>query len=192
MPIPLPWDTLQTRFATVRPWAEKAFPQINRCAVCMSYTLGIEPSKQEGDATLADLPGAHLGAHKAGPGGPGLNDKVLDRFFIRAAELLPRVQKKFGAADVEGESRQVWTRVEGRRGVLYLENCYQTEGDQQANAALASFISGVLDFRADTPEISVFASGDHWDLFDGSRMVADGSSIRNNRHPGKLFFWAAA
>ena len=46
-------------------------------------------------------------------------------------------------------------------------------------------------FREDAPEVSVFSSGDHWDLFDGSRMVADGSPIRNNSHPGKLFFWAA-
>jgi hypothetical protein len=192
MSIPLPWGKLQTRFATVRPWAAKAFPDLNRCAVCMSYVLAIEPSKQEGDATLADLPGAQLGARKAGNGGPGLNDKFLDLFFIRAAELLPRVQAKFGAADVEGRSNLVWPRVEGKRGVLYLEDCYQTEGDKKANAALTSFVAGVLDFRAETPDVSVFASGDHWDLFDGSRMVADGNPIRNNRHPGKLFFWAAA
>jgi hypothetical protein len=50
----------------------------------------------------------------------------------------------------------------------------------------------VLDFRADTPEISVFARSDHGDLFDASRMVADGSPIRTNRPPGKLFCWVAA
>lgn len=192
MPITTTWSELQTRFAAVRPWAATAFPDINRCAVCMSYALGIEPSKQQGDATVADLPGALAGARKAGAGGPGLHAKFLDQFFIRAAELLPRVQTKFGPADVEGQSKLVWPRVEGKRGILYLEDCYQTTGDKKANAILASFVAGVLDFRTDAPEVSVFSSGDHWDLFDGSRMVADGSPIRNNTHPGTLYFWAAA
>lgn len=190
MPTVQSWDVIQKRFTAVRPWAAKAFPDINRCAVCMSYALQIEPSKQAGDATLANLPGAQAGARRAGPGGPGMHVQFLDLYFIRAAELLPRVQAKFGAADVEGSSRQVWPRVEGRRGVLYLEDCYQTAGDKKANAVLTSFVAGVLDFREDAPEVSVFSSGDHWDLFDGSRMVADGSPIRNNSHPGKLFFWA--
>lgn len=191
MPLTTTWAELQTRFAAVRPWAAKAFPAINRCAVCMSYVLRIEPAKQQGDATLADLPGAQAGARKAGSGGAGLHAQFLDQFFIRAAELLPRVQAKVGSADVEGQSKLVWPRVEGKRGVLYLEDCYQTEGDKKANAAVTSLIAGVLDFRADAPEVSVFTSGDHWDLFDGARMVAEGSPIRNNTHPGKLYFWAA-
>lgn len=192
MPIPLPWDHLETRFATVRPWAKKAFPNLNRCAVCMSYTLGIPPAKDKGDATLADLGGSVIAARKAGPGGPDLNEKVLDRFFIRAAQLLPRVQTRFGAADVEGRSSVVWTQVEGKRGVVYLEDCYPTDREETANAILNSFISGVLDFRAATPDIDVFSSGDHWDLFDGGTMIAENRQLRHNRHPGKLFFWAAA
>jgi hypothetical protein len=129
---------------------------------------------------------------KAGPGGSGLNDTFLDLLFIRAAALLPRVRTKFDTANVEGESRHVWTRVEGKARRALSPEPRPDGGGPDGERHAASFVASVLDFRADTPEISVFARSDHGDLFDASRMVADGSPIRTNRPPGKLFFWVAA
>lgn len=176
MPLPFRYDDLAARFGTVRPWAKQTFGEdINRCAICMGFTLRVSPAKQEGDASLADLAGAQqkLASAQALRGGP--QGAYGDLFFIRAAELLPRIQRAFGRADVEGPGRETWPRVEGRKGVIYVENCYPTAGDKRWT------IKGIYEPT----------SGDHWDLFDGLQMVAEQQWIRNNKHTGTMYFWQA-
>jgi len=112
-------------------------------------------------------PGALPGAGRPAP-------TPSTQFFIRAAELLPRVQRAFGKPDVEGVSKHVYKAVLGKRGVIYLENCYQTAGDIK---------SSFLFFQRMT--------GDHWDLFNGVSMVAEELMIAGNAHEGQLYFWQA-
>jgi hypothetical protein len=108
------------------------------------------------------------------------------------------VQAKFGAADVQGKSMAVWPSVEGRRGVLYLENCYATKGDKEKAAAVgAAMRAGQIGnpfiiASAVAAATDAFASGDHWDLFDGAIMVSVGHSVRNNSHTGDMYFWRSA
>lgn len=174
LPASIRFQTLSSRFATVRPWAESAFSAYNRCTICMSYTLRVTP--QTGGASLADLAGSQDAIAKAPklPGGPAGN--IGPQLFIRAAELLPAVQRVFGAADVEGTASSVWPGVVGKQGVLYIEDCYPTAGDKRMT------IKGIYEPT----------SGDHWDLFDGFQMVAAQEGLRNNSHSGKLWFWKAA
>jgi len=173
--LPFTFDDLADRFSKVRPWAAAHFGEINRCAICMGFTLRLSPSKQEGDASLGDLVDAGkkiAGAERIEGGPQGDYGSV---FFIRASELLPRVQRAFGRADVEGPANQVWSQVQGIKGVLFIENCYPTAGDKSWT------IKGIYEPT----------SGDHWDLFDGMVMVTEKEPIRDNRHSGALYFWKA-
>lgn len=174
LPVPHRFQTLSSRFATVRPWAASAFGGFNRCTICMSYVLRLSP--QTGDASLADLAGSAGALAKAPPLPNAPAGSLGSQLFIRAAEFLPAVQRAYGAADVEGIGSQVWPSVVGQQGVLYIEDCYPTEGDKRWT------ISGLYEPT----------SGDHWDLFDGFQMVAAQEGLRNNRHSGKLWFWKAA
>ena len=179
MPVPFTFDKLSERFATVRPWAKDLVGEdTNRCAIVMGYTLQMRPDKSKGDANLTHLPDkqeqiARAGAVVNGPTGRS----YPDLFFIRASDLLPRVRDAYGAPDVEGEGKLVWPRVHGRKGVLYVENCYQLDGDKK----LSKWTMGLWERN----------SGDHWDLFDGLRMVALGYWVTNTSHPGNMYFWLA-
>lgn len=184
--LPFTYDTLQDRFAKVRPWAKNAIGDAtNRCAICMGYTMQITPSGD--DATIEtimsgavstsfgrapDLAGGPQPGVLPGSGGPlrGLS-KML---FIRASELLPRIRRVYGDPDIEGVCKDVTPEVLGRRGVLYLENCYQTSGDKKYS---------FLFFQ--------WTNGDHWDLFDGTNVVAQEQRLAGNTHSGQLYFWQA-
>lgn len=174
IPASIRFQTLLDRFSTVRPWAKTAFAEYNRCTICMSYTLRVTP--RAGEASLADLAGSQDAIAKAPKLNGGPAGIIGPQLFIRAAELLPAVQRVFGAADVEGTASKVWPGVVGRKGVLYIENCYATAGDKRMT------IKGIYEPT----------SGDHWDLFDGLRMVAAEEGLRNNSHSGKLWFWRVA
>ena len=82
----------------------------------------------------------------------------------------------------------------GRQGVLYLEDCYQTDGDKLKAEHFRTFLvsNRILPpmFAASAAE-RAFYHGDHWDLFDGRFIVAEAAPIANNTHPGKLYFWLA-
>lgn len=66
MSLPFRFSDLTSRFANVRPWAAKAVgSSLNRCAICMAYTLQIAPST--GDASIADIPGVKSTFTAAGP-----------------------------------------------------------------------------------------------------------------------------
>jgi hypothetical protein len=186
MSLPFRFDDLMTRFADVRPWAKTAVGEgMNRCAICMGYTLQITPSA--GDASITEIPGVKstfsaAGPIKAGPsptsaavGGIPAAAPYTSYFFIRATDLLPRVLRAYGRPDVQGVSKVVWPSVIGRKGVLHLERCYQTEGDKSMSI----------------PWLYESTSGGHWDLFDGFIMVAQGLGIRGTDHPGIMNFWAA-
>lgn len=173
--LPFTYDALAQRFATVRPWAKKAVGDAtNRCAICMGYTLRLTPS--EDDATIEKL--ADIASRvntDAGPvGGARPLSTLSASFFIRAAELEPRVRRVYGEPDVQGVSKQVWRSVIGKKGVLYLEDCYQTEGDKSTS---------FLFFQR--------VNGDHWDLFNGINMVAEEYLLSGNSHEGQLYFWKA-
>jgi len=184
--LPFTYDALQERFATIRPWAKNAIGDAtNRCAICLGYTLRLTPSQD--DATIQTIMTAELGTSfngappLAGGPRPGVlpgSGKPLgglsQLFFIRASELLPRVQRAYGPADIEGVCKDVTPKVLGRKGVLYLENCYQTDGDKRRS---------FLFFQ--------WTSGDHWDLFDGTMIVAQEDRLAGNRHSGQLHFWQA-
>jgi hypothetical protein len=156
----------------LRPWALATFgAATNRCTVCMGYVLRLTPSGA--DATAADMPGMSASIAKAPPL-DGLPAGPLDKkLFIRAAELLPRVRSAFGVPDVEGAGRLIWPRVVGIKGVLFIENCYETDGDKKINKY--------------SPVDRV--SGDHWDLFDGLTMLTLEEMFRNNNYPGNVCFW---
>jgi hypothetical protein len=175
MSLPYRYTELETRFASVRGWAKQALGEsINRCAVCMSYTLRVMPGPQE--ASVADIAGVADSVAKAGqvPGSAG-GTTAPNQFFIRAAELLPVVQRVHGPPDATGPAHSTWTKVEGQKGVLYVEDCYPTAGDKRLT------IAGLYEPT----------SGDHWDLFDGIMMVAEGQWLRNNHHKGTMSFWRA-
>jgi hypothetical protein len=185
MSLPFRFGELTVRFANVRAWAEKAVGSgMNRCAICMGYTLQIAPSAEDG--SVAALSGVEASVTAAGPikAGPSPRPAVGGApgtpyggyFFIRAAELLPRVLRAYGPPDVQGRADQVWPRVMGQKGVIYLENCYQTDGDKRLSAI---------------PWLYQPSSGDHWDLFDGFALVAEKISISGNTHKGTLNFWRA-
>ena len=186
MSLPFRFSDLTARFANVRPWAAKAVgSSLNRCAICMAYTLQIAPST--GDVSIADIPGVKSTFTAAGPikYGPSPTSATVggtpgtpygSYFFIRAAELLPRVRRAFGEPDVRGRFDTVWQQVQGRKGVIYLENCYQTEGDKAFS---------VIPFLYEP------MSGGHWDLFDGFVMVTEKVSIADNTHQGNMNFWLA-
>jgi hypothetical protein len=186
--LPYQYAALEERFATVRPWAKTAIGDVaNRCAICMGYTLKLTPSQD--DATIQALTAKHpavrasfLAAPRL-PGAPaigavpgsGLPARApSQQFFIRAAELLPRVQRSFGKPDIQGVSKDIYRSVLGKKGVIYLENCYQTPGDIDKS---------FLFFQMTT--------GDHWDLFNGIGMVAEGLMLAGNSHTGQLYFWQA-
>lgn len=186
--LPFDFATLERRFATIRPWAKTAVGDpYNRCAICMGYTLKLTPSQD--DATIEKLVGkdADLGkrfeAAPVLPGGPhsgalpGSGVAACgpsQQFFIRAAELQPRIERAYGRPDIQGVSKDMTKSVIGKKGVLYLENCYQTPGDIEKS---------FLFFQRMT--------GDHWDLFNGINMVAEGYLLTGNNHAGQLYFWQA-
>jgi hypothetical protein len=184
--LPFTYDALAERFATIRPWAKNAIGDAtNRCAICMGYTMRITPSGD--DATIETIMTTELGTSFKGAAAPagGPQSGVLrgsgqplrglsQLLFIRASELLPRVQRAYGPADIEGVCKDVSAKVLGRKGVLYLENCYQTTGDKKHS---------FLFFQ--------WTSGDHWDLFDGTNIVAQEQKLAGNRHSGQLHFWQA-
>lgn len=184
--LPFTYDALQERFATVRPWAKNAIGDAtNRCAICMGYTLKLTPSQD--DATIqtimnADLKSSFQGAPPlAGGPRPGVLpgsgqplNGLSQQLFIRASELLPRVQRAHGQPDIEGVCKDVSPKVLGRKGVLYLENCYQTTGDKKYSFLFLQW-----------------TNGDHWDLFDGTNIVAQEQRLAGNNHSGQLYFWQA-
>ena len=184
MPVPFRFEDLRARFTAVRPWAETAVGEaVNRCAICMAYTLQITPSP--GDASISDIPGVGPTFAKAGPikAGPSPLSAALggtpsapysSYFFIRAAELLPRVLRAFGQPDMEGITKDIWPTVVGKKGVLHLANCYQTEGDKTFPKSLFEPMSG-----------------GHWDLFDGVALIASNVLIKGNTHRGKMSLWLA-
>lgn len=194
MPIPIAYADLEAYFSQVRAWAKKSFDGVlNRCAICMGHTLRLKP--KQSDATLATIPQARERIAKAWPS-PQPGDFCPDpaSTFVRAAELLPRVIEAYGAADVQGVSSDVWSKVVGQRGVLYLEDSYQTEGDKTKAMHMRTFLvgNGILPpiFAAGVAD-RMFTSGDHWDLFNGNIMVAEGYPLANNQHAGQLYFWRA-
>lgn len=181
MSLPFRFDDLSERFSVVRPWAKTAVGDtLNRCAVCMAYTLQISPSP--GDASLASLGSdiqksvAAAGRVARGPSPISARDPYTGLFFIRASELFPRIKRAFGEPDISGESSSIWPQVVGRKGVMYLEKCYQTEGDKRLSKI---------------PWLYSPMSGGHWDLFDGYLMVAEKHPIANNTHTGTMNFWIA-
>lgn len=173
--LPFTYDVLAERFARVRPWAKKTIgDSINRCAICMGYTLRLTPS--EDDATIEKL--AKVASRVNADGGPAGGARPLTTlsasFFIRAAELEPRMRRVYGEPDIQGVSKKVWRSVIGKKGVLYLEDCYQTEGDKSRSFPFFQSVNG-----------------DHWDLFNGINMVAEGYLLSGNNHEGQLYFWMA-
>jgi hypothetical protein len=188
MSLPFTYQALEERFAMVRPWAKQAVAEgVNRCTICMAYVLQIAPSGD--DATLTSLNDpefekrvSRLGKVRFGPSptnaalGGSASAPYSSYFFIRASQLVPAVKRCFGEPNVQGRADEVWQQVVDRKGVLYLDNCYQTEGDKRLSKI---------------PWLYEPNSGCHWDLFDGTRMVAQQDTVRNNRHKGNMYFWAA-
>lgn len=188
MPLPFRYEALAERFVMVRPWAKQAVGEgVNRCTICMAYTLQIAPS--EGDATITTLADpefnnrlSRLGKVRLGPSpanaalGGCASAPYSSYFFIRASELVPAVKRCFGQPDVQGRADQVWQQMVNRKGVMYLDNCYQTEGDKR--------LSKIKWLYAPY-------SGCHWDLFDGIQMVAEQTPVAGNGHKGNMYFWAA-
>jgi hypothetical protein len=142
----------------------------------MGYTLQLTPS--EDDATIASLVGGTKGVGDApalnrGPT-PGASQPLSRQFFIRASELLPRVKTAYGQPDITGVSATTARSVLGHKGVLLIEDCYQTPGDKK------------LSFLMYQP-----MTGDHWDLYNGINMVAEGYMLAGNSHKGTMYFWKA-
>lgn len=191
MPVPYSYAKLEERFAIVRAWGKAAFPDINRCAVCMSYTVNVRPDKAAGDATLSTQPDAANKARIAGGIHTEMDTSDPDHFFVRASELLPAMQKKYGPPEVDGPANLVWPRIVKNQGVLYLEDLYQTAGDKKKEAVVASIggpIAGVL-VRKMLKDSRTYYSGDHWDLFDGKQMVIEEQGIAGTQYTVRMCFW---
>ncbi|MCC7429168.1 MAG: hypothetical protein IT557_19940 [Alphaproteobacteria bacterium] len=193
MSMPIPYATLDARFAEVRTWGKDAFPKLNRCTICMGHVLGMMPAKASGDVTLANVPGAEQAMRGVAGNHQTFSGAKPDEFYVRASEMLPRVITKFGKPDIEGATNLVWPAVVSNRGVLYFEDCYQTKTDKAKDLAfhitrsvVTSFFPVPILYQMDDK----FATGDHWDLFDGKLVVSLGGKLRQLAgYPGKLMFW---
>ena len=101
---------------------------------------------------------------------------VLGLIFLRYADhKFTIIDNEIKKQKKDTESRIGITKAEYQaKGVLFLENCYQTTGDKKW-----SFL------------FMQWTSGDHWDLFDGTKIVAQDDRLSGNRHSGQLYFWQA-
>lgn len=107
------------------------------------------------------------------------NTPFLDKFFLKATDLALAILDTYGAPTLKGLGSTMWEQVQGRQGVVYFEDMWQTK-TEKIHSAL-----GIVDTK----------SGDHIDLFTGAvlEIVTD----RNVSHAyfvnaKTVWFWETA
>lgn len=173
MPILLPYREITERLKEARDWGSNV-TEGNRCALVVGAALRLKP----------------LPHHRTFRGQPSAAPAVrsmpfLERFFLKAADLNEVIQKTYGMPDLRSTGADIIsyakvnpgiTIFDGRRGVMYLENCWKT-------------LSERVTFSD--------ATGDHIDLWDGQCLEIYKSKGRNAvvsgllANAGRIFFWSA-
>jgi hypothetical protein len=172
MPIAMNYGDISTRLKDARDWG-KNVTEGNRCALVVGAALRLKPYPHHG--TFRGQPSANP-AVRAMP--------FLDRFFLKAADLTEVIKRTYGMPDLTSTGADLITYArlnpgktifDGRRGVMYLEDCWKTFAER-------------VTFSD--------ATGDHIDLWDGQcleiyrekgRSAVVAGLIANAR---KILFWS--
>lgn len=173
MAISLQYGEISARLNEARAWAS-GITEGNRCALVVGATLRLKP-----------LP-HHLTFKGQVAADPAVRSMpFLDRFFLKAADLTEALQRIYGMPDVRSTGSELIlyakthpgrTIFDGRRGVMYLEDCWKT-----------------LTERVTFSD----ATGDHIDLWDGQCLEIYKNKGRNAVVSGLLsnaryiLFWSA-
>lgn len=173
MPIPMPYGELSARLKDTRDWGANVTDG-NRCALVVGAALRLKPYPH----------------HRTFRGQPSANPALrtmpfLDRLFLKAADVTDVIQKTYGMPDLTSTGIDLIahanrnpgkTIFDGRRGVMYLEDCWKTMAEK-------------LTFSD--------ATGDHIDLWDGQCLEIYRDKGRNAVVTGlianarRIHFWSA-
>lgn len=134
--LPYDYQSLTERLDAIRRWAGD-ITAAHRAALVVALTLKLNPGRGEtmfrglGDAArdIRTMP-------------------LLDRLFVRAADVAFQVTRAHGPADFAGAGEGALAGMAGVRGVVYLRNCWRTPRERLLFAKTRA--------------------GDHIDLWDGT------------------------
>ncbi len=173
MPVAMNYGEISARLKDSQDWG-KYVTNGNRCALVVGAALRLKPYPH--DRTFRGQPSAN----------PDLRTMpFLERLFLKAADVTDVIQKTYGMPDLTSSGADLVsyarlnpgkTIFDGRRGVIYLENCWKT-----------------------IPELVTFsdATGDHIDLWDGQCLEIYREKGRNAVITGlianarRILFWSA-
>lgn len=165
MPIKMTYQDLKMRHDLGRS-VGKSVTDGNRCALALGVALKLQPGVN--DHSFAGQKGVHDGLQ---------NQPFLDKFFLKATDLAIAILKRHGSPDFNISGRDALSTIAGKRGVIYLEDCWQSPGEK-LHAALG---------------ITNLMSGDHIDIWDGNclgiyRHEANGNVLVKRAR--KVWLWA--
>jgi hypothetical protein len=173
MPIAMNYVDISSRLKDARDWGKNVTGG-NRCALVVGAALRLKPYSH----------------HETFRGQPSANQALrtmpfLDRLFLKAADVNDVIQMTYGMPDLTSTGADLIsyaqanpgkTIFDGRRGVMYLEDCWKTIAER-------------LTFSD--------ATGDHIDLWDGQCLEIYREKGRNAVVAGlisnarKIHFWSA-
>lgn len=140
----------------------------NRCALVMGVALKIKP--KSGQTTFKEMDDVK----------PGLKGQAfMQKFFVKASDAAAGISEAYGAPSVTGAGPDVYANLIGRKGVIYLEDCWRTKKEK---------IGKMLG-------IATSKTGDHIDLWDGSDLEIYRDETNNNMlivASKKVMFWELA
>ncbi len=173
MPIAMNYGEISARLKDSRDWG-KIVTDGNKCALAVGAALRLKPYPH----------------HRTFRGEPSANPTLrsmpfLDRLFLKAADVSEVIQKTYGMPDLRSTGVELIsyarqdpgrTIFDGRRGVMYLEDCWKTCRER-------------FTFSD--------ATGDHIDLWDGQCLEIYREKGRNAVVTGlianarRILFWSA-
>lgn len=145
--------------------AEAIAPEINRCAVALSATLGLSPRKED-EVSLKALEPSNVEPEYRGT-------VLLEHYYIRAHQLANRLKEEetWKEPEIYHDIDTARVRVAGRRGIIFAED-----------ADLRWFARdsrGKARVRTRT--------GDHIDLWNGAHFGSD--TYRFPTQARAIWFW---
>lgn len=164
MAIPFDFGALEKRLADVRSWAGDV-TEGNRCAMVLGQALRLTPGS----------------SHESMHGKSFVSENVrhmpfTKKFFVKAWDLTETVLNTWGPAGIRISGRSSAKALEGKRGFIYLEDCWKTPTEK---------MNGLI-FGVDVQ------SGDHVDLWNGSNLAIypkRNDSLALLRQSRNVWFW---